>query len=37
MESTIAISGTTNQLSLPYWIVGIRLLFLAQTMRLIRT
>ena len=36
MEGVLAIYGTTNRLTLGYWIVGISLLLLAQTIRLIR-
>lgn len=36
MEGVLAIYGTTNRLTLAYWIVGIMLLLLAQTVRVIR-
>ena len=36
MEGVFAIYGTTNVLTLLYWIVGLILLILAQTIRFIR-
>lgn len=36
MEGVLAIYGTTNRLTLAYWIVGIALLLLAQALRLTR-
>lgn len=36
MEGVLAIYGTTNQLTLAYWIVGLTLLALSQAARLLR-
>lgn len=36
VEGVLAIYGTTNRLTLAYWIVGIALLLLAQVVRMLR-